>query len=126
MLGDMNRDIDSDRDATPAEQLIRRLIAADVEAVRVLVEQAETSDVPAVLTAAALVVPSWRPLLTRAAATAETTRDRQLVAIAAAHLDGDTGRALVLARDHLAAYPNSLLVAHIAAASTNSEREPTP
>ena len=122
MLCDMDRDMDT----TLAEQLIRRLIAGDGEAIRVLVEQAETSDSPAVLTAAALVVPSWRPLLTRAAATAETTRDRQLVAIAAAHLGGDTDRALLLARDHLAAYPNSLLVAHIAAASTNTEREPTP
>jgi hypothetical protein len=107
----------ADMDTTRSEQLIRRLIAGDANAIRVLVERSETSDDPAVLTAAALVDPSWRTLLVRAAAAAEGTRDRQLVAVAAAYLAGEADRALLLARDHLAAYPNSLLVAHIAAAS---------
>ena len=79
------------------------------------------------LTAAALVVPSWQPLLARAAAAAEATRDRQLVAIAAAYLRGDADRALLLARDHLAEHPNSLLAAHIAAApSSTSDRKDRP
>lgn len=99
---------------TSSEQLIRRLIAGDASAIGALVERAETSDDPAVLTAAALVVASWQPLLARAAAAAEHTRDRQLVAIAAAHLRGDADRTLLLARDHLAEHPNSLLAAHIA------------
>ena len=42
---------------------------------------------------------------------------RQVIALAAAHLRGETDRALVLARDNLAEHPDSLLVAHIAAAS---------
>ena len=107
-------------DATSSDQLIRRFIAGDATAIGTLVEHAATSDDPAVLTAAALVVPSWRPLLARAAAAARITRDRQLVAIATAYLSGDAARALLLARDHLAEHPNSLLVAHIAAASTRN------
>ena len=47
---------------------------------------------------------------------AATTRDRQLVAIAAAHLAGDAGRVEDLARDHLADHPDSVLVAWITAA----------
>ena len=105
-------------------QLIRRFIAGDATAIGVLVEQAETSDDPAVLTAAALVVPTWPALLTRATAAADGTRDRQLVAIAAAYLRGDTDHALLLARDHLAEHPNSLLVAHIAAAATSERTSP--
>ncbi len=108
----------ADMDTTPAALLIRRLIAGDATAIGTLVERAETSDDPAVLTAAALVTPAWPALLARAGAAAQDTRDRQLVAIAAAYLAGDTDRALLLARDHLAEHPNSLLVAHIAAAST--------
>ena len=56
-------------------------------------------------------------LLTRAVASAICLRDRQLVAVATAHLRGDSDRTLLLARDHLAEHPDSLLVAHIAALS---------
>ena len=104
-------------DATCSDQLIRRLIAGDATATGELVELATTSDDPAVLVAAALVAPSWRALLGRAATAAGTARDRQVVAVAAAHLRGDSDRALLLARDHLSGHPDSLLVAHIAAAS---------
>jgi|tagenome__1003787_1003787.scaffolds.fasta_scaffold18942214_2 hypothetical protein len=58
------------------------------------------------LTAAALLV--------RAAEAATTTRERQLVAIAAAYMDGDTDRVDVLAREHLSDHPGHLLVALIA------------
>ena len=61
--------------------------------------------------------PGRRDLLDAAAAIAETTRDRQLVAIAAAHLDGDTDRVDALAREHLVDHPDSVLAARIAAAS---------
>ena len=50
-----------------------------------------------------------------------TTRDRQLVAIAAAHLDGDHDRVHTLARDHLADHPDHLLVAWIAATAHRGE-----
>ena len=104
-------------DATSSDQLIRRLLAGEATAPDLLVERAATCDDPAVLVAAALVVESWQPLLERALAVASGVRERQVVAIAAAHLRGDADRALLLARDHLADHPDSLLVAHIAAAS---------
>jgi len=72
------------------------------------------------LVADALVAPDWPALLERADSTAATTRDRQLVAVAAAYLHGDADRALLLARDHLAEHPDSVLVAHIAALATQN------
>lgn len=116
-------------DTTCSDWLIRRLIAGDPTAIDALTESSVTSDDPAVLVAAALVAPAWSALLDRAAASAVDTRDRQLVAVADAHLRGDTDRALLLARDHLADHPGSLLVAHIAAASARratSEETRTP
>jgi hypothetical protein len=53
-------------------------------------------------------------LLIRAAELAATTRDRQLVAIAGAYLEGDSERVDVLAREHLVDYPDNVLVAWIA------------
>ncbi|MHA6783135.1 hypothetical protein ACVGOW_19370 [Pseudonocardia saturnea] len=107
-------------DMTCSDQLIRRYIAGDRAATGVLVERAATSDEPAVLVAAALVVPAWAELLARAAEAAQSGCDRRLVVIASAHLRGDADRVLLLARDHLADHPDSLLVAHIAAACTDS------
>jgi hypothetical protein len=104
-------------DATCSDQLIRGLIAGDRAAVGLLVERAAGSDDPTVLVAVALVVPAWPALLQRAAAAARGSRDRQVVAVAAAYLSGDTDRALLLARDHLARYAQDLIVAHIAAVS---------
>ncbi len=67
------------------------------------------------LVGAALSMPTATALLDRATELAETTRDRQLVAIAHAYLAGDRFRVDVLAREHLADFPGSLLVASIAA-----------
>jgi hypothetical protein len=53
-------------------------------------------------------------LLMRAAETASTTRDRQVVAIATAFLDGELDRVEVLAREHLVDHPDDVLVAWIA------------
>ena len=50
---------------------------------------------------------------------AGNTRDRQLVAIAAAYLAGDSDRVDALARDHLVDHPDSLLVAWIAAGAAD-------
>ena len=102
---------------TDPEQLIRDLIAGSDGSTVALREAACTSSHPAVLVAAALITPARPDLLDRAAAGANEPRDRQLIAIATAHLHGDADRALLLARDHLAAHPDSLLVAHIAALS---------
>ncbi len=58
--------------------------------------------------------PATSDLLTRAAQHATTTRDRQLVALADAHLRGDADLLHVLVRDHLSEHPDNLLAAWIA------------
>ncbi|MFL6183944.1 MAG: hypothetical protein ACJ745_03705 [Actinomycetes bacterium] len=94
--------------------LIRRLIAGDAAARARLRVLARTARAPTVLVAAALVSHDSDELLARAAATATTTRDRQLVAITAAHLAHDVDRLDALVRDHLADHPDSILAAWIA------------
>jgi hypothetical protein len=71
--------------------------------------------------------------MVRAGAKAATTRDRQLVAIAAAHLRGQRELVDALARDHLADHPDNVLVAWIAGArlraaavnTQNPDKEPS-
>jgi hypothetical protein len=94
--------------------VIRRLIAGDAAARARLQLLARTARAPTVLVAAALVSHDSDELLARAAATATTTRDRQLVAITAAHLAHDEDRLDALVRDHLADHPDSILAAWIA------------
>lgn len=94
--------------------LIRRLIAGDAAARARLQRLARTARAPTVLVAAALVSHDSDELLARAAATATTTRDRQLVAITAAHLAHDEDLLDALVRDHLADHPDSILAAWIA------------
>ncbi|MEV4514273.1 hypothetical protein AB0K00_35600 [Dactylosporangium sp. NPDC049525] len=98
------------------DTLIRRLIGGDATATASIVAQARTSQEPILLVAAALIDPTATDLLPRATLLAQSTRDRQLVAIAAAHLDGDHDRVDALARDHLVDHPDNFLVAWIAAA----------
>lgn len=109
---------------TPADTdtLIRQVIGGYAEATARLVDQARSSDEPRLLVAAALLGPAGE-LLARAALVAVNTRDRQLVAIAAAHLAGDVDQVDALARDHLVDYPDSILVAWIAAACPPQERK---
>jgi hypothetical protein len=94
--------------------LVRRLIAGDAEARARVQTLARTRSAPTLLVAAALVGDDSDELLARAAATATTTRDRQLVAIATAHLGQDEERLDALVRDHLADHPDSILAAWIA------------
>ena len=113
---------------TPAEtdRLIRHLIGGDAYAMGVILLGAETSDDPVVLVAAALIELQRPDLLHRAAAVARSTRDRQLVAIAAAYLAGDDDRVDALARDHLVDHPDHLLVAWIAGGAGDSPRTRRP
>ncbi|MFC6083559.1 hypothetical protein [Sphaerisporangium aureirubrum] len=103
------------------DTLIRRLIGGDAAGV---LDRARTSDEPILLVAAALADPAKRDLLARAARLAATTRDRQLVAIATAHLDGDGDRVDALARDHLADHPGDILVAWIAGRAATPLHDP--
>lgn len=101
-------------DALPLVQpLLQRLIGGDAEARAAVLALASAGGTAEVLVAAALVGGD-RGLLTRAAEQARTTRDRQLTAIATAHLDQDEDRLDALVRDHLADHPDSLLAAWIA------------
>jgi hypothetical protein len=105
------------------DRLIRRFIAGDTAAAAGIAARAESTSEPALLVAAALLDPAASGLLDRASAAARTTRDRQLVAIAAAHLDGDADRVDALAREHLADHPDHVLVAWIAATSRTDHEE---
>ena len=96
------------------DELLRRLVTGDPAAIAALAEAARSSDDPAILAAAALHAPDGERLLARAESLASTTRDRQLVAIAAAHRRGDRELVDALARDHLVDHPGSVLVAWIA------------
>jgi hypothetical protein len=105
--------------------LIRRLIAGDPAASAQLQALARTECSPTLLVAAALVRHDGHELLARAAASATMPGDRQLVAIAAAHLGHDDERLDALVRDHLADHPDSILAAWIAAQHPRPSRPTT-
>jgi hypothetical protein len=99
------------------ELLLLRMIGGDATAPGEILEFARTSESPTLLVAASLVTqqPAEPPgFLARAAAHAATTRDRQLVAIATAHLADDTDLLNALVRDHLSDHPDNVLAAWIA------------
>jgi hypothetical protein len=108
-------------DASPRHQpapdddtvLVLRLIGGDPGAPAHVRERAATSGTPDLLVAAALLTAD-AGLLERAGRCATTTRDRQLVCLAEAHLRGDADLLDVLVRDHLAEHPDHLLAAWLA------------
>jgi hypothetical protein len=112
MLAHMTR-ADTDR-------LIRQYIGGDAAAATGILARAGSDDDPTLLVAAALIDPAAPGLLDRAATAATTSRARQTVAIAAAHLAGDADRVDALVREHLVDHPDNLLVAWIA---TNRYKE---
>lgn len=105
------------------ENVIHQLAVGGAAAIARIVERAGTSGDVTTVVAAALFAPAGRDdLMARAEALATTTRERQLVAIAAAHLVGDADRVEDLARDHLADHPDGVLVAWISSASNHATR----
>jgi hypothetical protein len=107
--------------------LLGRLISGDQTAATAVRTRARTSDVPALLVAAAVISgDSDGLLLARAARHAGTTRDRQLVALAGAYLGRDHGLFDALIRDHLADHPDHVLAAWIAARHTHRRAPSTP
>ena len=98
------------------DQLLHQLVVGDAAAIAAIVEASRTSDDPLVLVSAALFASDGGRLMARAGGMAATTRDRQLVAIATAHLRGESDLVDALARDHLVDHPDNVLVAWIAAA----------
>ena len=108
------------------QQLLHQLAVGDAAAVAAIVEASRTSDDPIILVAAALFAPDGDALLARAASVALTTRDRQLVTIAGAHLRGERDLVDALARDHLSDHPDNVLAAWIAGASHRTAALPNP
>ena len=102
------------------EQLLHQLVVGDAAAIAAIVEVSRTSDDPMILVTAALFAPDGAALMARAEAVAATTRERQFVAIATAHLRGERDLVDALARDHLVDHPESVLVAWIAGRSLNA------
>jgi hypothetical protein len=82
-----------------------------------LFRQLAAGDAVGLLVARALFASDGEAHMACAARTATTTRDRQLVAIANAHLRGDRDLVDALSREHLVDHPDNVLVAWIAGAS---------
>jgi hypothetical protein len=110
------------------EELLHQLALGDSAAITAIVGASRTSDDPVILVAAALFAADADELMARAEELAATTRDRQLVAIAGAHLRGDGDLVDALARDHLVDHPDNVLVAWIAGSRrrTALHSSPTP
>ncbi|MEA3215673.1 MAG: hypothetical protein QOJ19_1829 [Acidimicrobiia bacterium] len=108
-------------DGTDVELMIRRAIAGDDTAISWITAQANSSSVPSIVTMAALL--EMQPArIDRALSIATTSRDRQVAAIASAHLRGEHQLVDALARDHLVDHPDSVLVAWIASGGVSRPR----
>jgi uncharacterized protein YbaP (TraB family) len=103
-----------------SERLLGRLISGDATAVTEIRESVSATSSATLLVAAALVGDRSEEWLVRAAAAATTTRDRQLVAIASAHVHGDHHLVDALVRDHLVDHPDNVVAAWIALHHTRS------
>ncbi len=99
--------------------LLRGLIGGDAASAVEILDRATTADMPTLLIAAALIAPDPQELLDRAARNAVTTRDRQLLAVAVAHLSERHDVLDVLVREHLSDFPDNIIVAWIAAEHTH-------
>jgi hypothetical protein len=102
-----------------AAELIRQAIGGDRDAIAWVGAQVDMTEDPMLLVMAGLLSspacsPEARTLLDRAAAVASRREDRQLVAIAQAHVAGDLELVDALARDHLVDFPGSYVVAWVA------------
>jgi len=121
------------------DTLLHRMIGGDQLAATEILDRAATTDSPKLLVAAAVITTpavnnpasstagTAKPqhLLARAGKSAVTTRDRQLVAVAAAHLNGAGDLLDVLVREHLSDFPDNILAAWIATKHL-PEHPPTP
>ncbi|SDO81649.1 hypothetical protein SAMN04489867_0662 [Pedococcus dokdonensis] len=114
--------------ATDDGTLIRLLVAGDLPAVHHALAGMSGAATAVSLLVAALTRPAAGTpdeLLAAAARLARSTRDRQLVAITAAHLGGDHDRVAALVRDHLVDHPGSLLAAWLASQQPPTRPAPT-
>jgi hypothetical protein len=96
-----------------ADAVIRRAIGGDAASIASILAGADMADDAVTIAMAALLQGDSRRL-NRADSVAVTSRERQVVAIARAHLAGDSELVDALARDHLVSFPASLIVSWIA------------
>jgi len=108
------------------ETLLRGLVGGDAASAAEILDRATTTSAPRLLVAAALLARDLQELLARAAESAVTTRDRQLLAVAVAHLDGRHDQLDVLVREHLSDFPDNIFAAWIAAGPTRGGTGTTP
>ncbi len=92
------------------DDVVRRTIGGDASARARLDALADEGREPIAMALVAVLLGDT-DRLEPAAQAATSTRDRQIVAIASAHLSGDRELVGALARDHLVDYPDSLIVA---------------
>jgi hypothetical protein len=107
------------------ETTIRQAIGGDPGSIAWILAHADTLDDPVLMTMAALLERSPHRLA-RATTVATSRRDRQVVAIARAHLARDSDLVDALARDHLVDHPGSFIVSWIASDSALRARPETP
>lgn len=93
--------------------VVRRAIGGDAVAAAWIAANSDVSADATVLAMAA-VLGSHAGRLDQALTMATSRRDRQIVAIARAHLDSDDDLVDALARDHLVDFPDSYIVAWLA------------
>lgn len=98
------------------DRVVRRAIGGDDRAVAWIEAQTDAATDPEVLVVGALLTDE-PARLDQALAVASTSRERQLIAIARAHLDGQRDLVDALARDHLVDHPDGYVVAWIASMS---------
>jgi hypothetical protein len=108
-------------DGLDVELLVRRAIGGDGTAAAWVKDHAGGAGDPVLLALAGLLE-GRRDRLGEANDAARSTRDRQIVAIADAHLRGDRDLVDALARDHLVDNPDSVIVAWIAAGASHASR----
>jgi hypothetical protein len=107
------------RDAV--DDMVRRAMGGDDDAAAWIAAQVSTTDRAIVLVMAALLAHD-PALLDGGRALAVTSRDRQIVEIARAQLQGRVEQVDALARDHLVDHPDSLLVAWVASGAVVPHR----
>jgi hypothetical protein len=107
------------------EHAIRQAIGGDADAIAAIARWAANTDDPLVVVMAAVLAGEAR-LLVAAIGLATTSRQRQVVEIARAHLAGDRRLVDALARDHLVDHPDSLIVAWIASGAERPARPDHP
>jgi hypothetical protein len=112
--------------ANDIEVLLGRLIGGDDTAPADILARAQRDNAPRLLVAAALMADEPEPYLARARSSAIATRDRQLVALATAHLHDNAELLDALVRDHLSDHPDNVLAAWIAAQHSSDGRTADP